>query len=128
MYILDATSSTIQSNASSSPAPVRAEHAAKGLEPPFVYPTGQEPGRAWGWTLWEADVPLPPAAAAGGAVDLCVKATDSAYNTQPESSLSIWNPRGVVNNAWHRVRVQLVPDEEEEETAEGEKTKAAAAA
>jgi hypothetical protein len=87
---------------------------------------------------------MPPRAgggAAGGAggtgeLELCVKATDSSYNTQPESSLSIWNPRGVVNNAWHRVRVLLVADEEEEEeeaaaggqTAGGATAAAAAAA
>jgi sulfite oxidase len=115
----------------------RASAKAQGLEAPFVYPTGQEPGRAWGWTLWEADVPLPEVGAGTESssssaplreLELCVKATDSTYNTQPESSLSIWNPRGVVNNAWHRVRVLLVPDEEEAEEEEEEKPKAAAAA
>ena len=140
----------------------RAAARARGLEPPFVYPTGQEPGRAWGWTLWEADVPLPEemplggeggheaggggegaAAGSGGGgaarpnkpppqqqeLELCVKATDSSYNTQPESSLSIWNPRGVVNNAWHRVRVLLVADEEEgEEGGKNEGVEAAGGA
>lgn len=35
------------------------------------------------------------------------KAVDSACNGQPDSALGIWNLRGLVNNAWHRVKVPL---------------------
>ena len=39
--------------------------------------------RSWGWTLWSAEVPLPPAAAvSGGRVELLCKAVDAAYNVQ----------------------------------------------
>ena len=36
---------------------------------------------------------------------LVVKATDEAYNTQPESYASTWNVRGNLASAWHRVRM-----------------------
>lgn len=77
--------------------------------------------RSWGWTLWNAFVPVTPpatgAAAAGGAgagagereVELVVKAVDAACNSQPESPLAIWNYRGLANNAWHRVPVKVKP-------------------
>lgn len=35
------------------------------------------------------------------------RAVDSSYNSQPDSVAAIWNLRGVVNNAWHRVRVEV---------------------
>ena len=91
---------------------------------------------SFGWTLWEADVPvplaseyllaerravakavaarlvLPPGAPPPSSLEpikmeIAVKAMDSACNTQPESPLPIWNYRGVVNNSWSRVKVQL---------------------
>ncbi|KAG5985460.1 hypothetical protein E4U55_000022 [Claviceps digitariae] len=34
-----------------------------------------------------------------------VKATDDAYNTQPDSHAATWNLRGNLASAWHRVRV-----------------------
>lgn len=46
--------------------------------------------RAWAWTFWEADVPLPPEAEAKGAVEVVCKATDAAYNVQPEKLDGIW--------------------------------------
>ncbi len=36
---------------------------------------------------------------------MLVKATDDAYNTQPEHHESIYNVRGNLANAWHRVKV-----------------------
>jgi len=33
---------------------------------------------------------------------------DGAYNTQPESAAPIWKLRGVLNNAWHSVQVDVV--------------------
>ena len=31
---------------------------------------------------------------------------DASYNTQPENMESVWNLRGVINNAWHHVNVE----------------------
>jgi sulfite oxidase len=40
------------------------------------------------------------------------KAVDASYNSQPDNVAAIWNLRGVVNNAWHRVKVAVVGDDE----------------
>lgn len=63
--------------------------------------------RAWAWKLWEATVPLPEGA---DTLQICVKAVDSSYNTQPDSVAPIWNLRGVLSNAWHRVNVTVKRD------------------
>jgi len=65
----------------------------------------QPPGRQWAWTVWEAVVPLPAGAPRGQSVEVAVKATDTAHNTQPETDVGIWNIRGLLENRWHRVRV-----------------------
>eukprot|EP00898_Chlorokybus_atmophyticus_P009131 jgi/Chlat1/9219/Chrsp98S09289 len=65
----------------------------------------QPPGRVWAWTQWKVDIPLPKDAS--GKLELCCKAVDESYNTQPESIAPIWNLRGVINNAWHRVPVVI---------------------
>lgn len=51
----------------------------------------------------QATVPVP--AGARGEVVLSARAVDAAYNVQPDSVANIWNLRGCVNNAWHRVQV-----------------------
>lgn len=58
----------------------------------------------WSWTLWSARVPVPKGSKT---VELIVKAVDSAYNTQPEKMDGIWNFRGVLSNAYHRVLIKL---------------------
>lgn len=61
--------------------------------------------RAWSWTLWQAEVSMPKEHT--GSIELICKATDNAYNTQPDSVAGVWNLRGVLNNAWHRVKLQV---------------------
>ncbi|XP_028392846.1 sulfite oxidase-like [Dendronephthya gigantea] len=68
----------------------------------------QPEGRAWGWTLWEAAIPVQNR----DTVEVCCKAIDSSYNSQPENVAPIWNLRGVLSTAWHRVKVTVPPDEE----------------
>jgi sulfite oxidase len=63
----------------------------------------QRGGRAWAWTLWEATVPLP----SKGKAELVCKAVDTSYNVQPDTSGSIWNLRGCLSNAWHRVHIHI---------------------
>lgn len=86
-------------------------------------------GRAWAWTLWDADVPIPSLPAPHAAyeadaagvdkgtktgkvverrVELVCRALDVAQNQQPESPAPLWNLRGILNNAWHRVGVTVV--------------------
>lgn len=66
--------------------------------------------RAWAWTLWECEVDIPESAV-NSKLELICKATDAAYNVQPDSIAGIWNLRGINNNAWHRVVVNVVPEE-----------------
>jgi sulfite oxidase len=63
--------------------------------------------RVWSWTLWTADIPVPKDVK--GDFKICVKATDSSYNTQPEKVAHIWNLRGVLCNSWHCINVQKNP-------------------
>ena len=62
----------------------------------------QKRRRAWAWTLWEATISL---TAKQQAVQLCCKAVDDSYNVQPDSTAPIWNLRGCLSNAWHRVNI-----------------------
>lgn len=61
--------------------------------------------RAWAWVIWEAKVPLPESSQ--GRVELCCKAVDRSYNVQPETAGPIWNLRGCLSNAWHRIHINL---------------------
>ena len=90
--------------------------------------------KAWAWTRWRyagtlpqftspANPPPPPSgdsaqhAAAdeqdrenkdqgkAACTEILVKATDDAYNTQPEQHAGIYNVRGNLATAWHRLRV-----------------------
>lgn len=67
-----------------------------------------QPSRAWAWTLWEATLPLPQGFT--GPLELVCKATDASYNTQPETANSVWNIRGLANNSWHCVTVQVADE------------------
>ncbi|PNY22355.1 Sulfite oxidase [Tolypocladium capitatum] len=89
---------------------------------------------AWTWKRWRLDAAVPLAAfrdpeqgrapsaeakadvasrdkkSAGGdgnrrCATVMIKATDDAYNTQPESHAATWNFRGNLATAWHRVQV-----------------------
>jgi sulfite oxidase len=57
-------------------------------------------GEPFAWQHWSAELDLPP-----GRHELVVRAQDSAGSTQPEHLQSVWNARGYMNNAWHRVTV-----------------------
>lgn len=61
-----------------------------------------ETDQRWSWKLWKVTIPL-----SEDEKEFIVKcrAVDSAYNTQPEGTASIWNSRGVNNNSWHTVHL-----------------------
>lgn len=61
--------------------------------------------RAWAWTLWSVSVAVPEGHT--GPLDLVCRAVDQSYNVQPEFPESVWNVRGFLNNAWHRVTVTV---------------------
>jgi sulfite oxidase len=54
----------------------------------------------WTWRLWRANVNLEP-----GRQALVVRAFDTAGNGQPPDPRQVWNFKGYMNNAWHRVNV-----------------------
>ncbi|CAH2002488.1 unnamed protein product [Acanthoscelides obtectus] len=66
-----------------------------------------EPPRHWSWTLWSANIPVDNKSKTVGFADIMVKAVDSCYNTQPENFEHIWNIRGVLGNAYHKIKVNL---------------------
>lgn len=55
------------------------------------------------WQLWEAEVQLTP-----GVHELVARATDSLGRTMPATLAETWNPKGYMNNAWHRRCVSVV--------------------
>lgn len=63
-------------------------------------------GRHWAWTLWTAKIPVD--INKQNEIEIWAKAVDSNYNCQPESFKNIWNLRGVLSNAYHRVKVNLI--------------------
>ncbi|XP_037726719.1 sulfite oxidase, mitochondrial [Drosophila subpulchrella] len=65
-------------------------------------------GRHYGWSLWTARLPVSEAQRKAGDVEIWAKAVDSAYNVQPEKFEHIWNLRGVLANAYHKVKVKIV--------------------
>lgn len=62
-------------------------------------------GIHWGWSLWSAKIPA--SEFKGKNVEIWAKAVDSSYNCQPEKFENIWNLRGVLSNAYHRVKVEI---------------------
>ncbi|XP_015602950.1 probable sulfite oxidase, mitochondrial isoform X2 [Cephus cinctus] len=62
-------------------------------------------GRHWGWTIWNIELPVEPKVKHA---EIWVKAVDSSYNVQPESFKNIWNLRGFLCNAYHRLEVELI--------------------
>ena len=66
--------------------------------------------QAWAWTLWSVDLELPAEVVAGGQAELVCKAVDSACNQQPSDVGHVWNVRGILNNAWHRVGIELASE------------------
>ncbi|KAI1400268.1 Oxidoreductase, molybdopterin-binding domain-containing protein [Hypoxylon fuscum] len=62
--------------------------------------------KSWCWKRWKYEAALPETTKTSNGeskTTLVVKATDDAYNTQPETHKSIYNLRGNLATAWHRV-------------------------
>jgi sulfite oxidase len=57
----------------------------------------------WAWRHWQITVDLAP-----GTHDVVVRAWDSSAATQPDDEAGLWNPKGYVNNARPRIRLQAV--------------------
>ncbi|MBC7793659.1 MAG: molybdopterin-dependent oxidoreductase [Clostridia bacterium] len=57
----------------------------------------------WTWTFWSARLKLTK-----GNHELVVRAWNEIGQTQPENVTDIWNHRGYLSTAWHRVHVSAV--------------------
>jgi len=68
--------------------------------------------RAWAWTLWECEFDIPEHVSK---TQLICKATDASYNVQPDTVEGIWNLRGINNNAWHRVNIEIDDSEDDDD-------------
>jgi sulfite oxidase len=54
------------------------------------------------WRFWECALDLPV-----GRYQIVARAYDTAANTQPEEPGPLWNFLGYMNNAWHRIVVEV---------------------
>lgn len=63
------------------------------------------PPQHYSWTLWSVKLPISHGTKQ---VEVWAKAVDSRYNSQPETFENIWNLRGVLNNAYHRIKLNLL--------------------
>ena len=76
----------------------------KGKNQPYM--------RAWAWTHWTAEIPLPGMfdddSIRGVEMLLRCKATDASMNSQPSEAISGWNIRGILNNVQQRLPVKIV--------------------
>jgi sulfite oxidase len=59
----------------------------------------------WSWTFWTVTVHLDP-----GNHELVVRAWDSAGQTQPARPDDVWNFKGYLSTAWHRVPLAVRSD------------------
>jgi sulfite oxidase len=55
----------------------------------------------WTWRLWEAALPLHPETR-----QIVARAWDGDGNVQPEDLAAVWNFKGYLNTAWHRVTIR----------------------
>lgn len=62
----------------------------------------EQPVSVWALWRWETRLQLP-----AGDYELVARAWDTAANSQPERVESIWNFKGYMNNACHRVRIRV---------------------
>lgn len=70
-----------------------------------LHSSNQARHREWAWTIWETSIPLTKEHR--GEIEIAVKATDSSHDTQPETDRGLWNTRGLLENKWHRVKVNV---------------------
>jgi sulfite oxidase len=58
--------------------------------------------RQYVWAHWEAEIELP-----AGSQQIAVRASDNKGSQQPAEVASVWNFKGYMNNAWHRIEVKV---------------------
>jgi sulfite oxidase len=66
-----------------------------------LMPAESEGSKSWAWKRWRWVLPQK-----GAGQCFIVKAVDEAYNSQPDTYGPIYNYKGNLTNAWHRVQYQ----------------------
>lgn len=61
-----------------------------------------EGNEKWAWTFWESMFQLE-----AGTHEIIARTIDSENNEQPEDVKGIWNFKGYMNNAWHRINITV---------------------
>ncbi len=56
----------------------------------------------WAWVFWEIPLQLQ-----AGANEIIARAIDEKNNKQPKDISEVWNFKGYMNNAWHRINIQV---------------------
>ncbi len=56
----------------------------------------------WAWTFWEIRLQLE-----AGTHEIIARTIDAEKNVQPEDVKEVWNFKGYMNNAWHRIRITV---------------------
>jgi hypothetical protein len=82
---------------------VTAAHVSTDFGATWKKATLDAAANRFAWQHWRADVEFPQI----GYYEIWARATDSAGRSQP-MVLPGWNPKGYLNNACHRIAVQLV--------------------
>jgi DMSO/TMAO reductase YedYZ molybdopterin-dependent catalytic subunit len=82
---------------------VAAMHVSIDFGATWQETTLERPANRYAWQHWAAKVEFPQA----GYYEIWARATDSAGRAQP-MVLPAWNPKGYLNNACHRIAVQVV--------------------
>ncbi|GAB6029610.1 hypothetical protein CHUAL_005350 [Chamberlinius hualienensis] len=72
-----------------------------------LHPCDSPLNHSWAWRLWQVEIPVSADTKSNSKLELICKAVDSSYNVQPDTVAPVWNLRGVLNNAWHRVNVTV---------------------
>ena len=81
---------------------VEAVHVSNDFGATWIQASLEKPVNRYAWQHWKAEVDFPEA----GYYEIWARATDSAGRSQP-MVLPGWNPKGYLNNACHRIAVQV---------------------
>ncbi|MEH0108753.1 molybdopterin-dependent oxidoreductase [Tersicoccus sp. MR15.9] len=61
----------------------------------------------WCWRQWTTTTTVDGDGGRAGTLELVARAWDTSAALQPEDPAGLWNPKGYMNNAWPRARVQV---------------------
>lgn len=61
-----------------------------------------ESGSKWAWVFWKVDLHLH-----NGITEIIARAFDDGNFSQPEDIATVWNFKGYMNNAWHKLPVSV---------------------